>query len=212
MDSTGRVVLDFIFDDAWAFKQSGRAWVRRRQELLSFYIDPEGNRLADENHGSCLEIPNSALAEFINAIKFFGGESPAFICEMLVREVCLSQLAMDNADLVQEKIEQVVERCSMPNVAMPRDMCLADIIASSLYRSGVLSDRGVQLYEESPSGGPNKNPFSGIGEAPKGKLVVCDTQDPETGLVSRGFQVVGAMDAQSEGASGEQETKQIGGV
>ncbi|MBF0585155.1 MAG: WG repeat-containing protein [Magnetococcales bacterium] len=211
MDSTGRVVLDFVYDDAWTFEWSGRAQVKWQQEPLSFYIDPDGNRLpdkkdgnrlSDENWDGYLEIPNSKLAEIISAIRFFGGESPTFVCEILVGQGCLSKLAMDNAELVQEEIRQVIERCSMPNVAMPRDMCVADIIASSLYRSGVLSDRGVQLYEESPSGGPNKNPFSGIGEALKGKLVVCDIQDPETGLVSRGFQVIDATDAQSENVSG----------
>jgi hypothetical protein len=40
----------------------------------------------------------------------------------------------------------------------------SDIVAKSIYCSGELSEYGKKLYETSPNGGPNKNPYSGIQE------------------------------------------------
>ncbi len=49
-----------------------------------------------------------------------------------------------------------------PDFVNPSDMCLWDILAKELYLKGFLSEKGQQLYQTSPAGGPNKNEFSGI--------------------------------------------------
>ncbi|MBF0141771.1 MAG: hypothetical protein HQL74_16045 [Magnetococcales bacterium] len=150
--------------------------------------DNRVSRLSGESWGSGMEIPNSKLARLINEFTSSSRTKQELICDILARHGCLSEVAMGNVDLVQEEIRQNLEWFTKPNVVMPNDMCDEDIIVKSLYLAGILSDYGRLLYEESPQGGPNKNPFSGVGQSPREKLVVNCARDPGTGLVSRRFQ------------------------
>ena len=101
-----------------------------------------------------LEIPNSVLSLMTSS--FHVGE----VYSLLESKGCLRD-RHDKA-WVEKEIRETIEHISAPNTARPTDMSGADIIAKALYLSGELSSHGKRLYETSPNGGPNKNPYSGI--------------------------------------------------